>query len=40
MKLWLKPIPMEDILEEEEETVVVVEVTVEDTSGEKVEILE
>ena len=40
IKLWLKPIPIDDKLEDDEDTVVVVEVTVEDTPGENAEILE
>ena len=39
-KLWLKPIPIEVELEVEEEIVVVVEVTDEETPGEKVEAIE
>ena len=39
-KLWLKPIAIEVELEEEEEIVVVVEVTDEETPGEKVEAIE
>ena len=40
IKLWLKPIPIDDKLEDDEDTVVVVEVTVEETPGENVELLE
>ena len=40
IKLWLYPIAIAESLDEEEETVVEVDVTVEEEAGEKVDTLE